>query len=188
MIKHWRKKNTNSEITFQVCSTVLFIQKCSRAFCPSLSTVFNTASTAPSSSKGSSTLLVITPFSFGVQLFPTFLILTWVMERNIETLFFSVWLCMMSIRAKIGWSKSLHRCILILDLRELYAAVPGLRKSLLGVHAKRFEEQYHHLQRRRSASQSLNQSTNSLDNGMEGMKISASDEDDEGCRFKQHSN
>uniref|UniRef100_A0AC35FDQ1 Trehalose-6-phosphate phosphatase helical bundle domain-containing protein n=1 Tax=Panagrolaimus sp. PS1159 TaxID=55785 RepID=A0AC35FDQ1_9BILA len=35
-------------------------------------------------------------------------------------------------------------------LRELYAAVPGLRKSLLGVHAKRFSEQFHHLQRRRS--------------------------------------
>jgi hypothetical protein len=64
--------------------------------------------------------------------------------------------------------------------RELYAAVPGIRKSLLGVHAKRFGEQYHHLQRRRSASQSLNQSTNSLDNSLEKVRIEASDEDDEG--------
>jgi trehalose-6-phosphate synthase len=46
-------------------------------------------------------------------------------------------------------------------LRELYAAVPGLRKSLLGVHAKRFTEQFHHLQRRRS-SQSLRVSDENL--------------------------
>ncbi|VDN59515.1 unnamed protein product [Dracunculus medinensis] len=32
--------------------------------------------------------------------------------------------------------------------RELYASVPGIRKSLLGVHAKRFGERYHHLQQR----------------------------------------
>ncbi|CAB07584.3 Alpha,alpha-trehalose-phosphate synthase [UDP-forming] 2 [Caenorhabditis elegans] len=33
-------------------------------------------------------------------------------------------------------------------LRELYAAVPGIRKSLLGVNAKQFGERYHHLQKR----------------------------------------
>ncbi|KAI6185575.1 putative trehalose-6-phosphate synthase 1 [Aphelenchoides besseyi] len=60
---------------------------------------------------------------------------------------------------------------------ELYAAVPGIRKSLLGVHAKRFGEQYHHLQRRRSASFSLNQSTDSL-NGL-NMKADTSDEDED---------
>ena len=66
-------------------------------------------------------------------------------------------------------------------MRELYAAVPGLRKSLLGSYgellwialtytnlcellAKRFGEQYHHLQRRRAASKgsSLRSSTDSL--------------------------
>ncbi|CAB3405547.1 unnamed protein product [Caenorhabditis bovis] len=35
-------------------------------------------------------------------------------------------------------------------LRELYAAVPGIRKSLLGVHAKQFSERYHHLQKKLS--------------------------------------
>uniref|UniRef100_A0A914C1T9 alpha,alpha-trehalose-phosphate synthase (UDP-forming) n=1 Tax=Acrobeloides nanus TaxID=290746 RepID=A0A914C1T9_9BILA len=53
-------------------------------------------------------------------------------------------------------------------LKELYAAVPGIRKSLLGVHAKRFGEQFHNLQRRRSRSQlgsqeSLNNSTQNSD-------------------------
>ncbi|VDM51956.1 unnamed protein product [Angiostrongylus costaricensis] len=33
-------------------------------------------------------------------------------------------------------------------LRELYAAVPGVRKSLLGVSAKQFGEKFHHLQKR----------------------------------------
>ncbi|EJD74327.1 hypothetical protein LOAG_18341 [Loa loa] len=37
-------------------------------------------------------------------------------------------------------------------LRELYTSVPGVRKSLLGVHAKRFGERFHHLQRRLSIS------------------------------------
>uniref|UniRef100_A0A0R3RPV4 alpha,alpha-trehalose-phosphate synthase (UDP-forming) n=1 Tax=Elaeophora elaphi TaxID=1147741 RepID=A0A0R3RPV4_9BILA len=37
-------------------------------------------------------------------------------------------------------------------LRELYSSMPGVRKSLLGVHAKRFGEQFHHLQRRLSIS------------------------------------
>ncbi|KAL3995607.1 hypothetical protein ACH3XW_26535 [Acanthocheilonema viteae] len=37
-------------------------------------------------------------------------------------------------------------------LRELYSSVPGIRNSLLGVHAKRFDEQFHHLQRRLSIS------------------------------------
>lgn len=51
--------------------------------------------------------------------------------------------------------------------RELYAAVPGIRKSLLGVHAKRFGEQFHHLQRRLSLSRagsvsSLASSTDSI--------------------------
>uniref|UniRef100_A0A8R1DI19 alpha,alpha-trehalose-phosphate synthase (UDP-forming) n=1 Tax=Caenorhabditis japonica TaxID=281687 RepID=A0A8R1DI19_CAEJA len=35
-------------------------------------------------------------------------------------------------------------------LRELYAAVPGIRKSLLGVNAKQFGERYHHLQKKLS--------------------------------------
>uniref|UniRef100_A0A915PGY4 alpha,alpha-trehalose-phosphate synthase (UDP-forming) n=1 Tax=Setaria digitata TaxID=48799 RepID=A0A915PGY4_9BILA len=53
-------------------------------------------------------------------------------------------------------------------LRELYAAVPGLRKSLLGVHAKRFGERFHHLQRRLSISRegssrsSISTSTDSI--------------------------
>ncbi|KAM3718186.1 Alpha,alpha-trehalose-phosphate synthase [Dirofilaria immitis] len=37
-------------------------------------------------------------------------------------------------------------------LRELYTSVPGVRKSLLGVHAKRFGERFHHLKRRLSIS------------------------------------
>ncbi|VDM92358.1 unnamed protein product, partial [Litomosoides sigmodontis] len=37
-------------------------------------------------------------------------------------------------------------------LRELYSSVPGVRKSLLGVHAKRFGERFHHLQQRLSIS------------------------------------
>jgi hypothetical protein len=32
----------------------------------------------------------------------------------------------------------------------LYAAVPGIRKSLLGMNAKQFGERFHHLQHRRS--------------------------------------
>uniref|UniRef100_A0A7E4UZC4 alpha,alpha-trehalose-phosphate synthase (UDP-forming) n=1 Tax=Panagrellus redivivus TaxID=6233 RepID=A0A7E4UZC4_PANRE len=55
-------------------------------------------------------------------------------------------------------------------LRELYAAVPGLRKSLLGVHAKRFSEQFHHLQRRRSIK--------SLRNSEESLAESSSDEEE----------
>ncbi|VDM42244.1 unnamed protein product [Toxocara canis] len=50
-------------------------------------------------------------------------------------------------------------------LRELYAAVPGIRKSLLGVHAKQFGEKFHHLQRRlsrQSSRSSLYGSTDSL--------------------------
>lgn len=48
--------------------------------------------------------------------------------------------------------------------REFYAAVPGIRKSLLGSSAKRFSEQFHHLQQRRthSSSSSLHTSANSL--------------------------
>ncbi|KAI1727493.1 glycosyltransferase family 20 domain-containing protein [Ditylenchus destructor] len=54
-------------------------------------------------------------------------------------------------------------------MRGLYAAVPGLRKCLLGFRAKRFGEQYHHLQqRRRTASTasraSLRDSNDSLAN------------------------
>ncbi|CAI5442330.1 unnamed protein product [Caenorhabditis angaria] len=33
-------------------------------------------------------------------------------------------------------------------LKELYAAVPGIRKSLLGQHAKQFGERFHHLQKK----------------------------------------
>ncbi|KAK6009618.1 hypothetical protein OSTOST_25444, partial [Ostertagia ostertagi] len=40
-------------------------------------------------------------------------------------------------------------------LRELYAAVPGIRKSLLGVNAKQFGERFHHLQKRISRHSSM---------------------------------
>uniref|UniRef100_A0A914R553 Uncharacterized protein n=1 Tax=Parascaris equorum TaxID=6256 RepID=A0A914R553_PAREQ len=33
-----------------------------------------------------------------------------------------------------------------LAIPELYAAVPGVRQSMLGIHAKRFGEKYRHLQ------------------------------------------
>jgi hypothetical protein len=49
--------------------------------------------------------------------------------------------------------------------RELYAAVPGIRKSLLGVHAKQFGERFHHMQRRNSrpsSRTSLNLSSDSV--------------------------
>ncbi|VDM11455.1 unnamed protein product [Wuchereria bancrofti] len=46
-------------------------------------------------------------------------------------------------------------------LRELYASVPGVRKSLLGVHAKRFGERFHHLQRRLSISREAEKSRRS---------------------------
>ncbi|KAK0396417.1 hypothetical protein QR680_001709 [Steinernema hermaphroditum] len=39
-------------------------------------------------------------------------------------------------------------------LRELYAAVPGVRQSMLGVHAKRFGEKYRHIQISRSRTSS----------------------------------
>ncbi|VDK71872.1 unnamed protein product [Litomosoides sigmodontis] len=39
-------------------------------------------------------------------------------------------------------------------LRELYAAVPGVRQSMLGIHAKRFGEKYRHLQMMRSRANS----------------------------------
>ncbi|ETN83455.1 trehalose-6-phosphate synthase domain protein [Necator americanus] len=39
-------------------------------------------------------------------------------------------------------------------LRELYAAVPGVRQSMLGVHAKRFGEKYRHIQMVRSRANS----------------------------------
>lgn len=35
---------------------------------------------------------------------------------------------------------------MLVFLRELYAAVPGVRQSMLGIHAKRFGEKYRHLQ------------------------------------------
>ncbi|VDP21682.1 unnamed protein product [Onchocerca flexuosa] len=47
-------------------------------------------------------------------------------------------------------------------LRELYASVPGVRKSLLGVHAKRFGERFHHLQRRLSISRDVSRESSSL--------------------------
>ncbi|XGW08849.1 hypothetical protein V3C99_011288 [Haemonchus contortus] len=40
-------------------------------------------------------------------------------------------------------------------LRELYAAVPGIRKSLLGVNAKQFGEKFHHLQKKISRHSSM---------------------------------
>lgn len=54
--------------------------------------------------------------------------------------------------------------IIDFNCRGLYAAVPGLRKCLLGFRAKRFGEQYHHLQQRRRVSSkgSLRDSTDSL--------------------------
>uniref|UniRef100_A0A0K0D2L9 alpha,alpha-trehalose-phosphate synthase (UDP-forming) n=1 Tax=Angiostrongylus cantonensis TaxID=6313 RepID=A0A0K0D2L9_ANGCA len=39
-------------------------------------------------------------------------------------------------------------------LRELYAAVPGVRQSMLGVHAKKFGEKYRHIQMVRSRANS----------------------------------
>ncbi|CAD6189435.1 unnamed protein product [Caenorhabditis auriculariae] len=39
-------------------------------------------------------------------------------------------------------------------LRELYAAVPGVRQSMLGIHAKRFGEKYRHIQMIRSRANS----------------------------------
>ncbi|CAJ0921609.1 unnamed protein product, partial [Mesorhabditis belari] len=49
-------------------------------------------------------------------------------------------------------------------LKELYAAVPGIRKSLLGVNAKQFVERFHHLQKRLSRSSSTNSLRNSAEN------------------------
>uniref|UniRef100_A0A183BPZ0 Glyco_transf_20 domain-containing protein n=1 Tax=Globodera pallida TaxID=36090 RepID=A0A183BPZ0_GLOPA len=42
-------------------------------------------------------------------------------------------------------------------LKEFYAAIPGIRESLLGSHAKRFGEQFHHMQQRRTLSTSSSQ-------------------------------
>ncbi|GMT06193.1 hypothetical protein PENTCL1PPCAC_28367 [Pristionchus entomophagus] len=39
-------------------------------------------------------------------------------------------------------------------LRELYAAVPGVRQSMLGIHAKKFGEKYRHMQMSRSRASS----------------------------------
>ncbi|CAD5217264.1 unnamed protein product [Bursaphelenchus xylophilus] len=76
-------------------------------------------------------------------------------------------------------------------LKELYAAVPGIRKSLLGVHAKRFGEQYHNLQRRRSLSRSsLQNSSDSLNGshlGVENLSLSNSQhnsDDEDGNSFE----
>ncbi|XGW33076.1 hypothetical protein V3C99_017520 [Haemonchus contortus] len=44
-------------------------------------------------------------------------------------------------------------------LRELYAAVPGVRQSMLGVHAKKFGEKYRHIQMVRSRANSRMSST-----------------------------
>ncbi|KAK5973658.1 hypothetical protein GCK32_016046 [Trichostrongylus colubriformis] len=62
-------------------------------------------------------------------------------------------------------------------LRELYAAVPGIRKSLLGVNAKQFGERFHHLQKRLSRHSSMG-----------SMESIASDKDDEGKRSRHSSN
>lgn len=71
-------------------------------------------------------------------------------------------------------------------LKELYAAVPGIRKSLLGVHAKRFGEQYHHLQRRKSMSRSsLQNSVDSLNGHVDQIQINGSqnNSDEEDGRY-----
>ncbi|VDM69790.1 unnamed protein product [Strongylus vulgaris] len=52
-------------------------------------------------------------------------------------------------------TKSGFRSILLKSSRELYAAVPGIRKSLLGQNAKQFGERFHHLQKRISRHSSL---------------------------------
>uniref|UniRef100_A0A914HC34 alpha,alpha-trehalose-phosphate synthase (UDP-forming) n=1 Tax=Globodera rostochiensis TaxID=31243 RepID=A0A914HC34_GLORO len=46
-------------------------------------------------------------------------------------------------------------------LKEFYAAIPGIRESLLGSHAKRFGEQFHHMQQRRTLSTSSQNASDS---------------------------
>uniref|UniRef100_A0A914ZRG6 alpha,alpha-trehalose-phosphate synthase (UDP-forming) n=2 Tax=Parascaris univalens TaxID=6257 RepID=A0A914ZRG6_PARUN len=67
-------------------------------------------------------------------------------------------------------------------LRELYAAVPGIRKSLLGVHAKQFGEKFHHLQRRLSRQSSRS----SLYGSSESLCSESSDAENECDNNKQH--
>ncbi|MFH4978281.1 hypothetical protein AB6A40_004990 [Gnathostoma spinigerum] len=56
-------------------------------------------------------------------------------------------------------------------LRELYAAVPGVRQSMLGIHAKRFGEKYRHLQMIRSrASSRMSSQYNSTENLFESVE------------------
>uniref|UniRef100_A0A914X154 Uncharacterized protein n=1 Tax=Plectus sambesii TaxID=2011161 RepID=A0A914X154_9BILA len=56
-------------------------------------------------------------------------------------------------------------------LRELYAAVPGVRQSLLGIHAKRFGEKFHHMQRERNRAASRRSSNSSLRSSMEELNV-----------------
>lgn len=72
----------------------------------------------------------------------------------------------------------------VLYFRGLYAAVPGLRKCLLGFRAKRFGEQYHHLQQRRRACSkgSLRDSSDSLSSVTNLNGQNESDNDDD-CKF-----
>ena len=68
------------------------------------------------------------------------------MERSTETLFCSLWHCTMLTIAKIDLGTVVLYSFNFNRSRELYAAVPGVRQSMLGVHAKRFGEKYRHLQ------------------------------------------
>uniref|UniRef100_A0A8R1TV91 alpha,alpha-trehalose-phosphate synthase (UDP-forming) n=2 Tax=Onchocerca TaxID=6281 RepID=A0A8R1TV91_ONCVO len=54
-------------------------------------------------------------------------------------------------------------------LRELYAAVPGVRQSMLGIHAKRFGEKYRHLQMMRSRASSRR---SSIQGSIENLNLS----------------
>ncbi|VDM97430.1 unnamed protein product [Thelazia callipaeda] len=60
-------------------------------------------------------------------------------------------------------------------LRELYAAVPGIRQSMLGIHAKRFGEKYRHLQMIRSRGSSRR---SSIQGSFENLDISELETDD----------
>ncbi|KFD69123.1 hypothetical protein M514_02996, partial [Trichuris suis] len=64
-------------------------------------------------------------------------------------------------------------------LRELFAAVPGLRASLLAKHAKRFEEAYHHMLIRRMNSSSLAGSQTVSENSVLDFLADQSDNEEE---------
>uniref|UniRef100_A0A5S6QLH9 alpha,alpha-trehalose-phosphate synthase (UDP-forming) n=1 Tax=Trichuris muris TaxID=70415 RepID=A0A5S6QLH9_TRIMR len=64
-------------------------------------------------------------------------------------------------------------------LRELFAAIPGLRASLLAKHAKRFEEAYHHMLIRRMNSSSLTGSQGASENSVLDFLADQSDNEEE---------